>query len=170
MIIVWNPQGHSEAILELVHQKNVIKSIFSYINLLYVIGKVKVCALRICNCFLGLRVILTPFLKLVEAFIEPILKIVEALCSARTHFETHQLNNTKYIQKRVRPLLCTSLVPHLRYLRYKHKSTSLLRYQRQSVRECYDISPWFKRIQTDWNRWQHQTRLITFINMNDYMK
>ena len=35
----------------------------------------------------------------------------------------------KSSKKRVRPPLCTSLVPHLRYMRYKHKCTSLLRYK-----------------------------------------
>ena len=41
--------------------KNVIKSIFSYPDLLYVIGKVKVCALRICNCFWAWGPFWTPF-------------------------------------------------------------------------------------------------------------
>ena len=31
--------------------KNDKKSTFSYIDLVYIIGKVKVCALRMCNCF-----------------------------------------------------------------------------------------------------------------------
>ena len=39
-------EGHSEAILKLIK-----KSTFSYLDILYIIGKVKVCALRICNCF-----------------------------------------------------------------------------------------------------------------------
>ena len=38
-------QDHSDAILELVHKKNIINSIFSYPDMLYIIGKLSACAL-----------------------------------------------------------------------------------------------------------------------------
>ena len=56
---------------------------------------------------------------------------------AQSHFEAHQLKNTKYIQKCVSPLFGTPLVPHLGYLGYKHKSTPLLGYPRQSEHYPY---------------------------------
>ena len=43
----------------------------------------------------------------------------------------------KSSKKRVRPLLCTSLVPHLRYMRYKRKCSSLLRYKFIYTYNCF---------------------------------
>ena len=58
-------QDHSEAILDLVHQKNVIKSISSYPDMIYIIGKLKACALSICK-FVWARDHSEPILLLVH--------------------------------------------------------------------------------------------------------
>ena len=41
--------------------KNAKKSTFSHHDMIYFNGKLKACALRICNCFLSLKVILRSF-------------------------------------------------------------------------------------------------------------